>query len=230
MARQRVVEEKTRDRPPLWTRLFKRYILPQVWYVHSPVVLLVRASPAAILSRLATASRPSTKRLHHRNLFTQGRRYQVRPVGDGFRLTTTSSVRWRYRKRTTSSAVMNGACSPLGDDFTRLQLHTRINFGYMFDTFLIPVLLAAILWYVPWHRAVIVGALGLVAALSWLGHRYTAALEANEMVWFVQRVLEDAIHTDLPALDSQTDNTLRQDFEDQWRKFYEEKSGKDAAG
>lgn len=220
----RVAKEVKRDQPPLWKRLADRYILPRIWYVHSPVVLLVRAAPAAILGQIAAESRPSVQRLHQRNLFAQGRRYHVRPQANGFRLTTTSSMRFRYRKRTSSAAVMHATCSTTGGGFTRLQLKTRMNIDYLLETFLVPVIMASILWYVPWHRAVIAGAILAVLALSWLGHRYNAALEANEMVWFVQKVLEDVIHRDVLPLASETDNTIYQDFAAEWGKFYEEKT------
>ncbi len=207
--------------------LFERYVLSRIWYVHSPVILMIGAPPAMILKRIKTAARPSTKRLDQRNLYVQGRRYHFRPQVGGFRLTTTSKVRWRYRKRTSSTSVLMAVYNVAGHNLTRLELKVRINLGYLLDTFLIPVFIASIVYYVPWPQPVIVVSIMSVFGLSWLGHRFNASFEANEMIWFIQKVLEDLQPDEYVVLEATTDHTIHynRDFEVEWQRFYDEHKG-----
>ena len=205
----------------------KRRILSHIWYVNAPVTLLIRATPAVCLQTIATAAKPSAQRLHLRSVFSGGKRYFIQPRSGGFRMTSTRSVRWRYRRRTSSTAIMSGYFSPFGDDITRIQLHARMHIGYLLDTFLIPVLLAAIIFYTPWNPIVIFAAFGIVLTLSWIGHRANAILEANEMVWFIQKALDDLDPGQIMALGAGEDDVLHihSDFENEWEKFYAEKRG-----
>lgn len=211
---------------PLWRRLLERYLLAYVWYVHKPAFLIIQATPTDCMEKLATASRPSVKRLHHRNLFQQGRRYFVRPQRDGFRLTTTSSLRWRYRKRTASTTVLNGTFMPYGEDITRVKLQVRINAGYFLDAFLLPAFISSIIIYVPWPPPVIGVLILVLFTTSWMGHRFHAMLEASEMIWFVQKVLEEFIPAEVLALNASTSNTVNynRDFDEEWQRFYKDKT------
>jgi hypothetical protein len=203
-------------------------LLSRLWYVHSPVILMIHATPSICLQTMINAARPSAQRLHLRNLFAQGRRYLIQPKSDGFRMTTTRNVRWRYRRRTSATTVMMGHFSPFGDDVTRIQLQGRIHIGYLLDTFLIPALLAAIIIYVPWHPALVGGALVIVLIFSWIGHRSNAILEAHEMIWFVQKALEDLSPADIKLVGAGSEDVLQinRDFEAAWEKFYAEQRGK----
>lgn len=211
---------------PLWRRLLERHVLTYIWYVHKPAIIVIRATPADCMEKLVTAAKPSVKRLHHRNLFQQGRRYFVKPQRDGFRLTTTSNLRWRYRKRTASTTIMNGTFSRYGEDVTRVSLQIRINIGYLLDAFLLPTLVSSIIVYVPWPPPIIGALICLLFTLSWMGHRFHAMLEASEMVWFVQKVLEDFVPAEVMALNAETHETLHynRDFDEAWQRFYRDKS------
>jgi hypothetical protein len=209
-----------------WAGLF-RPLLNRIWYVHPPVILIVQARPAVCFQTLAVAAKPSTQRLHLRNLFVGGRRYQIEPHDGGFVLTTTSKLVWRYRKRTSSSAVLSASFNAIDDTATRIQMQVRIKLFYLLDVFLIPLYTTFTIIFVPWPRMVIVGLLFTLYVLSWLGHRYNAALEAHEMVYFVQTALEDLVPAQMLSLMGQTPGVVynKTEFSEQWERFYEEHKG-----
>jgi hypothetical protein len=211
-------------------RLGRSLLLPRVWYLGYPVIVFVRATPVICLQTLATAARPSTQRLHLRNLFADGRRYFIRPktpAQTGFTMVTTSRVLWRYRRRTSSSAVLNGTFSSFGDDSTRLHLRARVRPLYMFSSLFLPTFMTSILIFVPWPPALIAALIALLYALSWTGYRANAAIESHAMIWFVQKALEDLPPVEIGSLGSQTPGVYydSRDFEAAWQKFYAEHGG-----
>jgi len=215
----------TSSRPNLIRRFIQR-LLSRLWYVHPTVVLSVRASPIVCLQTLAIAARPSTARLHLRDLFTDGRRYYLQPSKDGFSLMSNSRVPWR-RGRTGFTAVLTGRFSQAGEA-TNVFLRARIKSFYLLQVFFIPAFISSIIIFAPWSHSVILGAIMLLFGLSWQGHRLNAMLQAGEMVFFVQKALEDLEPADTPAIPAQSENlvTLEREFREQWNKFYEEhKSG-----
>lgn len=201
----------------------------RIWYLHAPVILLVYATPSVCLQTLMTNAKPSTQRLHLRNLFAQGRRYHITPNKNGFDLTTTSKVIWQYRKRTASSSMMRGRLSNIGEDITRVYLRTHIAPFYLLDVLFIPTFMTSIIVFMPWHPLVI-GLLALALyALSWVGHRYNARMEAHEMIWFVQKSLEELAPATVHELDASTDHIIiYREFEQIWQRFYDELSGKES--
>ncbi len=201
----------------------RRLIISRVWHLHAPVVLMIKGTPTECLQTLAKASKPRTQQLHLRNLFINGRRYFVQPNREGFRLTTTRSVAWQYRRRTAAVAVLRGTFSPFGEAATRVQLRTRINIGYLLSAFLVPLGMTSILIYVPWSPVVIGLCLVIVYGLSWVGHRTNAVLEAAEMVWFVQKALDDLGAAEVGSLGPPTPETIG--FQEEWQKFYEQHKG-----
>jgi hypothetical protein len=219
--KQRIIDEDARSEPRLW-RWLRQFVLRRMWHTTQPVILMIAADPQTCLETLIRAARPSTQRLHQRNLFANGRRYHVQQNRAGFRLTTTRSVRWRYRKRTSTIAVMKGKLIAYGDDVTRVELRARVNAGYLLDTLLIPGLMAALLFYVPWSPVVIAVALGVLLLLSWVGHRAAAVLETQAMIWFAQKALEDLVPAEVAELTPQQHTVIREDFEQAWEKFYRE--------
>jgi hypothetical protein len=202
-----------------------RWLVRHLWYVHVPVALMLRSEPARVVAVLRTAAKPSTERLHLRNLFAEGRRYHIEPRRDGFRMMTTSKDGLRYRRRTSSTAVLRGRMEPFGDDgLTRLQIATRINTGYLLDVFLLPTFMASILIFVPWPPVIIILVLAALYLFSWFGHRYNARLEANEMIWFVQKSLEPIATAEVKHLPAQHHDVidLQHDFESEWEKFLQQ--------
>lgn len=202
----------------LWLRL--RGLL-RFWSISTPVILIVNGSPQRCLHTLATASRPSAERLHLRNVFASGRRYEIAQREGGFLMRTTSKVSWHYRRRTTSAAIMRGTFTPLEDEVTRVQLNARVSLNCLASTLLYPTGLALIIGWVPWPPPVITAVIGLAYGLSWVGNRANAALEVGEMVFFVQKALEDLGLIDLPTLGAASPDLVysRDEFSDAWEKF-----------
>lgn len=198
-------------------------LLNRVWFVCSPAALVIRATPGACVQTLAVAAKPSTKRLHLRNLFASGRRYQLHLRGGGFTLTTTSQVLWRYRKRTSAAAVLLADLSAVDAQITRIQLRVRISLIYLLDAFLIPTFVLSILIFVPWPPPLIAALLAGLYLLSWFGHRHGAALEANEMIFFVQKALEEFVPAEILALDSTSPDVIQinREFGAIWEEFYQ---------
>lgn len=198
------------------------WFLNRVWYVHLPVVMLIQATPERCLQTLAAAARPSTQRLHLRSVFSDGRRYQFQPYAAGFRMTTTHKVSWHYRRRTNSVTILSGVLSGVGEDVTRIHLQVRIRIMYLLDAFLIPTLMASIILFVPWPLVIRAVVLAAMYVLSWVAHRYNARLEGHEMVYFVQKALEDFGPAKVAALAGSAPEVIYSGFEDEWQKFYQE--------
>src|SRR5579862_6801167 len=103
-----------------------------IWQLHPPVALVVGASQSKCLQTLAAAAKPSTDRLHMRDLFAGGRRYYLLPQPDGFKLTSYTSPLWGNRRnRSRVSATVLGEFSSPSDEVTFIRLHSRINLFYL---------------------------------------------------------------------------------------------------
>jgi len=199
--------------------------LRRLWHVHPPVVLTVKATRTECLRAIALAARPDVDRLHLRNLFTDGRRYYLDPGKSGFRLTSNSKVPWRRRVRTPIAAVLNVEFSDAGEGATRLLLRARMRLLYLGDALLIPGFVSSLLIFAPWPRPLIAVLILTLFTLSWLAHRLTATLQATEMVYFVQKALEDIAPVEVPLLGTGGEAeviTQDREFRQQWEKFYEE--------
>ncbi|MEO8609570.1 MAG: hypothetical protein ABI690_16885 [Chloroflexota bacterium] len=202
--------------------------LKQVWYVYPPVAVTVKASRMECLRALAMASKPDVKRLHLRNLFTDGRRYYVEQRKSGFRLTSNSTIPWRRRARTAVAAVIYAEFSDAGEGGTRILMRSRMRLFYLGEALLIPGFITSLLVYTPWSKALILALILTLFGLSWLSHRLTATLQATEMVYFVEKALEDIAPVDIPILGATTEpEYITQDraFREQWSKFYEAHKG-----
>lgn len=197
-----------------------------LWQLHPPVALVVRASQARCLETLLTAAKPSANRLHLRNLFADGRRYYIQPQNDGFRLTSDNRLLWGGRRnRSRMAAMVYGRLSSPDDQITFIRLHARVNIFYLLSGLILPVFFTSIVVYMPWSRAVISLIIGLLFTLSLLGHRFNAALQVNEMIYFVQKALEDLPPAELNGLPASGPDVVMTDFREQWYKFYREQTG-----
>ena len=206
--------------------LFRRS-LTRFRQLHPPVVLFVRAAPDVTLHTLVTAAKPSQHRLHLRELFTEGRRYYIEPTKEGFRMTSNSRLLWsRRRDRTAQAATLYGTFTTLGEDITAVRLTASARLFHALRAFFLPVWMALIALSVPWPIVVRIGASVLLLLLAWAGHRLTAALQAVEMVFFVQKVLSDLPAVELPELNAAQPEVVQHganaDFRAQWQRFYEE--------
>ena len=207
---------------------FGQRLLGIVWYVHSPAALMVQAAPVECMQALAVAAKPSQQRLHLRNLFTEGRRYYLQPALDGFRLTSSSRIPWR-RGRTTIAAVLLGRFSDAGDGATRLELYARMRLVYFLDIFFIPSFITSIMVFAPWPTWLITLLAVALYALSWTWHRLTATLQAADMVYFVQKALEDLTPYQTPALAASAPDVVAPDFRQEWERFYHQRKNNEGA-
>ncbi|NDJ60659.1 MAG: hypothetical protein GYB67_06010 [Chloroflexi bacterium] len=208
------------------------WVLRDLWRLHPPVALMVRATPAACLQTLMTAARPSQQRLHLRDLFAYGRRYYIQPQTDGFRI-TSDSRRWGMRRnRTTVAATVNGAFSKLGADadaVTVIRLHARARISYMLTGLLIPAFISSIIIYMPWSRLATGALIALLFGLSWVGYRLNAALQATDLIYFVRKALEDLPRADSQELPAGSPDVVagatNAAFREAWQRFYREQTG-----
>lgn len=202
------------------------WLLDRLWYVQPMTALTVKALPNDCVRALSAATRPNLDRLHLRNLFMDGRRYYVDVLNDGFQMTSNTTVPWRRRARSSVAAVLRGQFSASGNNSTVIRMRSRMRLLYLLDIFPIPIFVTSILIFAPWPKPIIVGLTIVLFFLSWMAHRLTATLQAADMVYFVEKVLEEVITTDTPLLGTRSDTvvTPEQEFPEQWRKFYEEHS------
>lgn len=216
-------EELHGQGPRRWLASIANWVLRRCWYIDSPVVLMLQATPAQVIEQLTAASKPRVSRLDLRNLYVNGRRYFVQPRAGGFRLMTTSKIPWRARQRTSSATVMNGKFVPYGNGGTRIQMHVRVSPAYTLTALLLPLFMTSILIYVPWPPPVIALTLAGLFGLAWAGQRLSAALEANDMIWFVQKALEDLVPADINHLGAESPVYYDESaFAQAWDRFYRE--------
>lgn len=196
-------------------------LLDRLLRVNAPAYLTVGASLDDCLKTLALATRPSLDRLHLRNLFSDGRRYFLRLEGHQFQIKTNQKILWSRRGRTRHAAVVIGACSAVGEAQTRIELHSRMRLLYFLDIFFIPAFMLSVMIYAPWRPWLIVTlSLGLLG-LSWVWHRSNARLQALEMIFFVQKSLEEIGAIELPGLGAQSPDVILdgRSFQQEWTRF-----------
>ncbi len=174
------------------------------WYIQPQAVMTVDAGPERCVVQLTEACRPRIQSLHLRDLYVNGRRYQLTRLKSGFRLTTSSRVIWNPRRRSKTLAVMHGSFSESRSGSTQIQLRARISPLHLLDTFIVPSILTSIILFVPWPLTMIGSIIIAVFTLSWVTHRAAAALEVNEMLFFVHKTLEALVHAEAPTLRAQT--------------------------
>ncbi len=201
-----------------WSGRLRARLASRLWYIQPERILLVRATPDQCMQTLARAARPSTERLHLRNLFTDGRRYHLKPAKDGFQLNSTSRTLWR-RGRGRVASVLWGNVSEISTGVTRIDLRARMTLGFLLDVFLVPAWMGLLLIFGPLPLPVGVGLSGVLLGLSWVWHWYAAVLQATEMVYFVQVALDDLPAATIPALAG--DHVIDAEFAQQWQKFYD---------
>jgi hypothetical protein len=199
----------------MFRRLFRR-----LWFVQDTGDMLVTLQPLMIMQILALAARPSTQRLHLRDVFVGGRRYELTSSKSGFTLTTTARVWWHYQRRTQSAAVLRATFVDVSPDVTRITLRATVRPMNLLQTFLLPLFVTSIILFVPWNPLVIIAVAVAMVMLAWLDYTFTAALEANEMLYFVHKALSDFAAEVLPLASHRIDvDGLTQDFETEWERF-----------
>ena len=229
-------------RPLRWILSPFRFIGSFVWQMLTPLVqrllegirgfvqiypkeiILVQATPNQCVEMLKLSAKPSTKRLHQRDLFREGRRYFVHAREDGFKMTTTRKVYWHHRRRTSSATLIIGKFTRFDENTTQLELTTRMNILYLLTMFFFPIVITMILISTLWSRQVVYTMLAMFYLVTWLGRKYHTALEAHDMLHYVRTVLGDVIPKSTPELpDSGPDVVYGQhEFLEIWERFYQE--------
>lgn len=211
-------------RPSNPLKRLRQQFLRHTWYVHPAIHLRVRLSPSELYMVLDRATKPSIQRLQYRNLFSDGRRYLIKPRSDGgFQMMTTHKVIWYPRRRTTASVVLMGDAERLDDETTRILLMSRFRVRYLIDIFTLPSFMTSMLIFMAWQSWVLITSIILLYSLSWMGHRFHAELEAHEMIYFVEKVMEEYVPVATPRLQVKSaDIILERDFVEVWDKFVEE--------
>ncbi len=199
-------------------------LLARLWYLHAPTQLTITLPPPMALQALQTAARPSTERLHLRNVFAGGRRYYLQAQSAGFLMTTNAKESWRYAHRTSTVTIMSGVFKR-DRDLTQITLRSRMKLTYLLDVLWLPTFVSSLLVMTPWPPVIVVVLIVTLYSLSWLGHRYHATLEAYEMLYFVEKTFEDF----LPPLAPQIEQTgahvvydLQRNFASAWETFYQQ--------
>jgi hypothetical protein len=206
---------------------YLRHVWQQLLRVHPLVTLMVNAPPAVALDTLATATRPSQSRLHHRDLFVNGRRYYLRLQNDGFQLASDSKTPWHSRRRTTRIAIVDGVFNVAGN-LTTVRLHARLRLRYLLIGLLMPLWMSALVVAAPWSAEITILIVILLFFLSIASIRLSAALQAHEMIFFARKALEDLPAGEIAPLAAATDVVIdaqQRDFNVEWARFYEDRVG-----
>jgi len=222
--RTRIHRQQPSTVSPSLPRRLLNALLDRLWYLHAPAQFTITLPPHMAIAALQTAARPSIERLHLRSVFADGRRYYLQAEPDGFRMTTNAKESWRYAHRTSPVTIMFGVFDS-DRDLTRVTLRSRMRLTYLLDVLWLPAFMSSLIIMTPWPP-LLVGALVVAfCGLSWLGHRYHAALEAYEMLYFVEKAFEDF----LSPLPPQIEHTgagvvydLQRDFASAWEAFYQQ--------
>ena len=204
--------------------------LTALWQLHPPVVFVVRATPVECMQTLVRATKPSTQRLHLRNLFAEGRRYYVQPQPNGFKLTSDNRMLWGGRRRARVAAVvLRRVLLAAG----RPHLHSPAQPHQRALSAQRPADPAVLLVDHHLHAVVAAADRGIILALfalSLIAHRFNAALQVNALIYFVQTVIEDLPPVEVAELPASGPDVVlpNNDFREQWRKFYREQTQKES--
>lgn len=190
-------------------------------------MIAVRATPATCLQTLTLAAKPRLDRLHLRELFRDGRRYDVHPMKNGFQITSSARLLWvAGRARTPVAATVYGSFITPTPEVTLVRLRVGASRVTTLRALFVPLWASVFVVALSWPLAPSVALIVLLLALGWAGARLNAALQGLELVFFVQKVLADLPPGELPALSAAAADVVRtpgeRDFAAAWQQFYSE--------
>lgn len=198
-----------------------RYFLNRIWYVHPGAHLRVSINPFHVYRILKAAAQPSAKHLELRNLYIQGRRYFLQEThAQGFRMMTTHKIRWQMRRRTRACAMLYAEFEAIDKDTFRMKLSSHVRIWYLIDMLLWPSFISSIVVYMWWPVWLIATLIIALFTLSWMAHRFNAALEAHEMIFFIETILDDyfpELPAQLPA--GKADIVYEEAFAEAWEQY-----------
>lgn len=196
--------------------------LDRLWPVYPAVVIYAQASPMDCLRLLAEATRPNIHKLHLRTVFTEGRRYYLATLPNGFRLTMDSALFWSRRLRTREAAVLRGEIASSEGESSRVLLRSRMRLLFLLDVLPLPTFVTSLILFSGWPPLVIALLTAAFFGLSYAWHHLAASVQAAEMVYFVQKALEEQMAPPAALLPAGGETIIDGEFREQWQKFYEE--------
>ncbi len=194
----------------------------RLWIVQDPIAVWVQAPPEVCLKTIEQAIQPSVKRLHLRETFMNGRRYDIFPTPRGFQLTTSAKSLWKSRQRINAACVMDVRVdSDTETKQTTLTLTARLRSFSVFNALWMPAGMIYLISGNPWPQEVIWGIITTLFALSWAAMRFSAAVDAAEMTYFIQKTFEDFRRVQPVKLPAPADADVIRggDFEVMWQRF-----------
>jgi len=196
--------------------------LRHLWIVQDPIAVWVQAAPQLCLKTIEQAVQPSVNRLHMRETFANGRRYDMFPNAKGFQLTTSAKSIWKSRQRINAACVMDVRVdSDIATEQTTLTLTAHLRAFSVYNALWIPFSMIYLISGNPWPREVIWITLITLFALSWAAMRFSAAVDAAEMTYFIQKTFEDFQRVQPVNLPAPADSDVIRggDFEVMWQRF-----------
>ena len=202
-------------------------IKKRLWYLHPSIHLPLSLPASQAYQLLEMNSKPSIKRLEYRNLYAAGRRYQLRPDNKGgFMMMTTEKIWWHPRARSRACTMMHGSFENIDEGNSRLTLRSNIRLHYFFDIFPLPTFFSSIVAFMWWPVWVLTFLILALYTLSWVGHHLNASLEAHEMRFYIQTILEAYMPAPPEQLQAHSNIVMSEEFGQVWDKFVEEMSEK----
>jgi hypothetical protein len=220
-------QDGSRFRLPAFLLRFLEGIKRRLWYLHPNLHLHLSLPAAQVYQLLEMNSKPSIKRLEYRKLYAAGRRYLLRSDGKGgFVMMTTEKVWWHPRARSRPSTALYGNFETVDEESSRLTVRSNIRLHYLLDIFPLPTFFSSIVIYMWWPVWLVTFLILSLYTLSWLGHRLNASLEAHEMRFFIETILEDYMPPPPAELQGRSNIVMSEEFGQVWDKFVEEMSEK----
>ena len=103
-----------------------------------------------------------------------------------------------------------------------MKISSHIRIWYLIDMMIWPGFISSIIFYMWWPAWLIASLIVALFTLSWMAHRFNAALEAHEMIFFIETILEEyfpVIPAQLPA--GSADIVYETDFAQAWEQYVE---------
>ncbi len=196
--------------------------IQSLWIVQKPIALWVKTTPEICLKTVEQATLPSINRLYLREVFANGRRYDVSPHEHGFTLTSSATSGWKGRQRVSSACSIHVRIFPDPQtDQTALIITAKIKPFSMFNALWMPLGMVYLIGANPWPRLILALLIGALFITSWLAMRFSAAVDAADMTYFLQKAFEEFQHIQpahLPAPEN-PDVVKSADFERMWQRF-----------
>ena len=216
--------EPTRGQWALLRQKLTQFLLQRLWYVRPDETISVRLNASHCIHVMKLAAKPSIDRLEFRELFAQGRRYDVSPRRQGFDMTSTTKQIWSLRRRTSAAAVLMGQFEESSAGMVHIHLRSRMRLFYFLDIFWWPLFITSLIIYMPWGGPMVLLLAIALLSLSWVGHRAHAALEAFEMICFIEMALEAYLPPPPEVLANEGAHLIYEDraaFAEAWQRFYD---------